>query len=136
MKRLRYILILLLAGVVYGQTVNPQPKAATSKFISMTTATTTQVIAAPLTGTMYVTTVQLNTRTAGTASAIQIVAGQGTNCATNQVALTPAYPNTATGVLHFVFQSPLVPPRLNAICAIQSGTPGTTDVLVNGFNAP
>lgn len=136
MKRLRYILILLLASVTYGQTINPQPKNATSKFISMTTATTTQVIAAPLTGTLYVTTVDLNTRTAGTGSAIQIVAGTGTNCATGQVALTPAYANTAAGVLHLVFQSPLVPARLNAICAIQSGTAGTTDVLVAGFNAP
>lgn len=114
--------------------------SAQSAFISMTTATTTQIIAAPAAGyKFYVTGVIVNTRTAGTGSAIQLVYGTGANCGTGTTNLTPAFPNTAAGISPSISlhrDAPLVPAAANAICATQSGTPGTSDVLITGYTAP
>lgn len=132
---------------VTQSTVDPSPTIAQqgsgqgqSAFITLSTNTTTQVIAAPASGYhFYVTGVQLNTTTAGTGTTVQIEYGTGTNCASSPTALTPAYSNTATGVVSYTFHpnSPLIPGLATAICAVQAGTTaGTTQVLIVGYTAP
>lgn len=113
---------------------------AQSNFITLSSSTTTQIIAAPAAGyRFYVTGVTINTRTAGTASTIQVVYGTGSNCATGTTSLTPLFANTTAGVnanLSYHRDAPLVPATANAICATQAGTAGTTDILITGYTAP
>lgn len=113
---------------------------AQSVFITLSTATTTQIIAAPPAGyRFYVTGVQLATTTAAAAT-VQIVYGTGANCGSGTTNLTPPI-SIATGTaalqgFSFHRDAPLVPAVTNAICATQAGTPGTVGVLITGYTAP
>ncbi|HEY3972322.1 MAG TPA: hypothetical protein VGM18_04910 [Candidatus Sulfotelmatobacter sp.] len=124
-----------LVGNLFVRTGSSQPFSA---FITLSTNTTTQIEATPGAGlTLYVTNVVFNTRTAGSATTLQLVQGTGTNCATGQTTLTPTFPDTAVSVSQLNLNSPLVPVAANAICATQAGTTaGTADVLITGFVAP
>ena len=126
-----------LAGDTSGNAFS-KPPAGQSQFQTLSTNTTTQIIAAPAAGLrFYVTGVTFNTRTAGTATTVQVVYGTGTNCATGTTGLSPTFANTAAGVVSLNLGTGLVPPAANAICAAQAGTTaGTTDVLVSGYTAP
>jgi len=112
---------------------------AQSAFITLSSNTTTQIIAAPAAGyRFYVTGVQLATTAAGTTETVQIVYGTGTNCGTGTTALTPTIP-IAVGLAGFSLHrdAPLVPVAANAICATQAGTAaGTVGVLITGYVAP
>lgn len=114
---------------------------AQSAFVSLSTATTTQVIAAPATGyRFYVTGVVINVRTLGAGSTLQVVYGTGSNCGTGTTNLTPAFSGATAGVLpviSFHRDAPLVPVATNAICVQQVGaTPSTSDILITGYTAP
>jgi hypothetical protein len=89
--------------------------------IAITTATTTQLIAAPSTATLTVLVTAWDVIAGGTGN-LQLVYGTGTNCGTGQGNLTGNYPLTAqagiskgngAGVV-------LVVPRGNAVCAVTS----------------
>lgn len=112
-----------------------------SGFTTFSTNTTTQIqnFGAPGANLfIFVTGVVLNTRTAGSATTIQIEFGTGTNCATVTGTLSPTIANTAVGQIQFQFPTPLVPTTANTeICAVQAGTTaGTTDVWLVGYVAP
>lgn len=105
---------------------------------SISTNTTTQIVAAPAAGFFAnVTDLWFNVTTAGSATTLQLVYGTGSNCATGQTALSISIPDIATGVQHFHFTMPLVPAVSNAICIQQAGTTaGTASVQVAGYVAP
>lgn len=115
--------------------------------VTLSTNTTTQLTncgppASTSTGQalrLYITDIQLNTTTAGTATTIQLKDGTGSNCATGLANLSAiTYANTAVGLQTFAgFRTPLIAPLSSAVCATQAGTtPGTTVVEVHGFIAP
>ena len=114
--------------------------------VTLSTNTTTQLANCSQATTVngvavrfYITDIQLNTTTAGTATTVSLVTGTGTNCGTGTTSLTAMnYPNTVVGIQNIVgYRTPLVTPLQTAVCAIQAGTTaGTTVVEVHGFLAP
>jgi hypothetical protein len=116
--------------------------------VTLTTNTTTQLTgcgAPSATGAnstpvrLYITDIQINTTTAGTATTLQLKNGTGSNCATGTTNLSVIlYPNTAIGLLTVPgFRTPLVSPLSTALCLTQAGTtPGTSTAEVHGFIAP
>jgi hypothetical protein len=104
--------------------------------ISISTNTTTQLIAAPAAGFVaYVTDILFNVTTAGSATTLQIVFGTGTNCGTGTTALSVTIPDTTAGLQQIHFTEPLVPATAaTAICVTQAGTTaGTASVQVAGY---
>lgn len=114
--------------------------------VTLSTNTTTQLTGcgAPTTVNgvpvrLYVTDVQVQTTTAGTATVVQLKTGTGVNCATGTANLSAInYADTAIGLQTFFgMRTPLVAPLQSAVCATQSGTTaGTVVVEVHAFLAP
>lgn len=113
--------------------------------VTLSTNTTTQCQGVP--GTingvpvrLYITDIQVNTTTAGTATTIQIVGGTGTNCGTGTVNLSAiTYANTSIGLQSFLgMRTPIFTPSLGQeACVKQAGTTaGTSVVELHGFLAP
>jgi hypothetical protein len=134
------------ADALGNQIVRQDAHGANLFNCSVTLTTNTTLVCQPIPASVngvslraYVTDFQLNTTTAGTATAITLQYGQGGNCATGTANLSAiAYPNTSTGIVSILgVRTPLVPAASNAICATQAGTtPGTTVVELRGFLAP
>jgi hypothetical protein len=114
--------------------------------VPLTTATTTQC--QPVAATInnipvraYVTDIQVNTTTTGTASAVQLVTGTGSNCGTGTANLSAITYSTVTAaaptlVSFLGMRTPLIAPLGAAVCVKQTGTPATVTVEVHGFFAP
>lgn len=125
MKKLALALWLAFCGLAQAQPVIPLTQASVA--ITISTATTTQLVALKQGQSIYVTAVDIIA--AGTGN-IQFVYGTGSNCGTGQGNLTGNYNLTAqvgftkgngAGVLWVV-------PQGNALCAITSqavGMPGS-----------
>lgn len=99
----------------------PAIQAAQSASISISSATTTQLIALAANQAIFVT--NFNFMAAGTLN-VTMVYGTGTNCGTGQITLTGAYPLIAqAGISAGVGVGPvLVVPQGNALCIITSGS--------------
>lgn len=114
--------------------------------VTLSTNTTTQLTGcgAPTTVNgvpvrLYITDVQVQTTTAGTATVVQLKTGTGVNCATGPANLSAInYADTTIGLQTFFgMRTPLVAPLQSAVCATQSGTTaGTVVVEVHAFLAP
>lgn len=114
--------------------------------VTLSTNTTTQLTGCGAPATInnqpvriYVTDIQVNTTTAGTASIVQPKTGTGTNCGTGTANLSAITYSTATAGLQNAlgFRTPLVAPLQSAVCFTQSGTAAATVTIeVHGFLAP
>jgi hypothetical protein len=115
--------------------------------VTLSTNTTTQLTGCGAPGSLgnnvpvrlYITDLQVETTTAGTATVVQVKTGTGSNCASNTANLSAITYSTATVGLQTVtgFRTPLVAPLQSAVCAAQSGTTaGTVVVEVHAFLAP
>jgi hypothetical protein len=130
MKRLTLALLawLALSASVSAQNTSPViPATQASIAVTISTATTTLLIAARGTQSIYVTAVDI---IAGGAGAIQFIAGTGATCAVSSVNITGSYvlaaqvgftKGTGNGVVW------VVPPGLS-LCAVTTqavGMPGS-----------
>lgn len=107
--------------------------------VTITTNTTTQCQALTTSSRVYVTDIQINTTTAGTATTIGVVDGTGANCVTGQANLSAIkYPNTSIAITNVLgVHTPLGAPLSTAVCVQQAGTtPGTSVVELRGYIAP
>lgn len=132
-----------------GRQIIAQDAQAPNQFVcnvTISTATTTQCETAATTINgiavrAYVTDIQVNTTTTGTASAVQLVTGTGTNCGTGVANLSAITYSTVTAAAPALasflgMRTPLIAPLQTAVCVKQTGTPGTATVEVHGFFAP
>ncbi len=109
----------VLEGGVSGGNLTPLIQANASVPISISTATTTQLVAASGSARIYVTAWDV---VAGGVGTIKLEYGSGTNCATGATALTGAYTLTAySGVAKGIGLAPVfILPAGEALCAVTS----------------
>jgi len=147
------ILLLLLASPLWGQLSPPGSLGSVGTYdapfapiifrctVTLSTATTTEmtgcsVANATASKRYYITAIHMATTTAGTGSSIKLVQGTGTNCGTGQSDLTVTYPNTAVATVVVPVTTPIAASTGNAVCATQSATAGTTNIMITGVLLP
>jgi len=134
MKRFTFLaaLIFALAGEARAQ-VNPsgstnpcQNPAAVLQSTGVTTSGTTAVQIIALSGTLKIYICSLTViGQSGTTPTFSLVQGTGTNCATGQTVVVPAFATPANTL--FAFATPVsVGVAGNALCYLQTGTTRVT----------
>lgn len=126
---------LAAAQANFGQPSNLPSPTLCDKFavLQMTTATTTQMVAAPASGQIRVCAYQIQGSTSSTATTLTIVSGTGSNCASSQTSLTPAWSLAASALTIFshgagigeIFQAP----SATALCGKNSAA-GTVNIFI------
>lgn len=108
-----------MAGMRSGANMVPATQANASAAISVSTATTTQIVALSASALIHVTSYDV---IAGGTGNITFVYGTGSNCGTGTASLTGAYPLTAqAGIAKGSGTGPvLVVPAGNALCVTTS----------------
>jgi hypothetical protein len=112
--------------VVAGQnSASPIYCTGLPKFLNMSTATTTEIVA--LSGSTHIYVCGVAVVTSGTTN-VTVVSGTGSNCATSQAAVSPAFPfvpNSATAGINWTAGGGNVVTRTNdagdALCVTSSG---------------
>jgi hypothetical protein len=88
----RWLWLCLFSAAAWGQQMIPIPTICNqSKFLQMTTATTTEIVPLVAGQKVRVCGYEIQGSTTATATTLKLVYGTGTACATGAVQLTPAW---------------------------------------------
>jgi hypothetical protein len=94
-----WLLLVLVQGPAWAQQTAPT-YCNTAPFYDASTNGSTRLLAAKLSGAMYICGYSISTL--GTVN-IKLVYGTGTSCGTGTVSLTPAFQSSGAGTTEFVF---------------------------------